>query len=129
MEEVWVPIFGIVFMFGGSIAIVALALRYKARKIEHEEIMKAIEQGQDLPMMRVERKYDFLKDLRWGVILVASGSGFYLFMKGGSYDMGRLAGIGWVLTLIGIGMIIMSLVTKHIMSEKANEDDKPDASK
>lgn len=129
MEAVWVPIFAIVFMFGGTIAIVALSLRYKARKLEHDEIMKAIENGQTPPTIEIERRYDFFKDLRWGIILAASGLGFFIFMREGSYDMSRLAGIGMIPTLIGIGMIILSLVTKHIMDEKAKENDKSDTSK
>jgi len=125
-EETWIPLFGIMFSLGGAVAIVALVLRFKARKMEHEEILKAIEMGQELPTMEIKKRYNYLNDLRVGVFLIAAGAGIAFFFEyisethWGS-DIIPLGGLGFVALFIGIGFVIMSFVLKGI-AEKENRN-------
>ena len=119
-----IPLFGIVFIFGGIVAIVALNLRFKARKLEHEELLKAMELGQKLPTLEVKKKFNFLNDLKTGIILVAVGFGFYAFMHDGNRHMAEIAGIGFIPGFIGIGMIAMALFVKNMTDkERARKQD------
>ena len=117
MEAVWVPIFGLLSVFGGTVAIVALALRFKARKMEHDEIMKAIELGQELPMVEIKRKYNYLNDLRIGVFLMAIGFGLVAFL-GDSYSSG-FERVGYVPIALGLGFMVMAFFLKGISDKEA----------
>jgi len=119
MAEELAPILAIIFIFGGTIAIVALALRFKARKLEHQEILKALEHGQELPMLEVRKKYNYLTDLRIGVFLIAAGLGTWLFLREipGAYSS---AAIGFIPALIGVGFVVMAFVIKNVAEKNGN---------
>lgn len=117
MEAIWVPIFITFFLFGGTVAIVALSLRFKARKMEHEEIMKAIELGQELPMVEIKRKYNYLNDLRIGVFLLAVGFGLVAFMSD-TYSSG-FERVGYIPVALGIGFIVMAFFLKGVADKEA----------
>jgi hypothetical protein len=121
----WVPIFGIVFFFGGIIAIVALSLRYSARKLEHQEILKAIERGQELPTMEIRKRYNYLNDLRIGIFLIATGAGIMIFFDRAAdsrwaWDTEPLVGLGAVPLVIGIGYIVLSFILKRVTDSGRN---------
>ena len=114
-----VPLFAIIFVFGGIVAIVAISLRFKARRLEHEEIMKAIEHGQELPTLEIKKRYNFLNDLRIGVFLIAIGLGVMMFFglfeeTRWSWDAEPLIGIGAIPLFIGIGYVVMALIMKKV---------------
>ena len=122
-----VPLFAIVFVFGGIVAIVAISLRFKARRLEHEEIMKAIEQGQELPTLEIKKRYNFLNDLRIGVFLIAIGLGVMMFFglleetRWSSWDAEPLIGIGAIPLFIGVGYVVMAFIMKKVTdSDKDN---------
>lgn len=116
MEYTWVPLFGIAFFFGSIVAIVALGIRLKARKIEHEEVMKALELGQQLPTLEVRQKYNYLNDLRNGIILAGTGLGIIALGQTTNSD---IAGVGAIPAFIGAGLIVMAFLVKSF-SDKEN---------
>lgn len=122
MQESIVALFAISFTFGSVIAIVAISLKFKARKLEHEEIMKAIEQGQDLPTLEVHRRPDYFTDLRNGIILLVSGIGISMFFREGSHGMREMAGLGYIPAFIGIGLIAIALVVRSIAEKEKKEE-------
>lgn len=86
MEEVLIPIFGIVFVFGAPVAIVALAMWAYSRKraLMHETLNKMIDSGQPVPAELIAA-FDASKPsnhLDKGVILlcVALGLAFFLWV-------------------------------------------------
>ncbi|HUX08242.1 MAG TPA: DUF6249 domain-containing protein [Acidobacteriota bacterium] len=116
---IWVPIVATVVTFSAVVAIVAISLRYKARRLEHEEIMKAIEHGQELPTLEIKKRYNFLNDLRIGVFLIAIGLGVMMFFglfeeTRWSWDAEPLIGIGAIPLFIGIGYVVMALIMKKV---------------
>lgn len=119
-----IPLFGITFFFGTIVAIVALSLKFRARKLEHDEVMKAIESGQELPQIEVKKHFDFLRDMKVGIITLATGLGLFIFLSEGDYDMRDMAGIGAIPMFIGIGIIAMALITKHLKDKEQSELDK-----
>ena len=121
MSTTLVPLFAIVFTFGSVIAIVAISLKFKARKIEHEEIMKALELGQELPTLEVKKRSNYLQDLRNGIIWLAVGVGIMVFFQAGDYDMERYMGIGAIPAFIGLGMITIAIVTKNISDREKDK--------
>ncbi len=116
-------VLAIIFTFGGAIAIVALSLRFKARKLEHQEILKALEHGQELPTLEVRKKYNYLTDLRIGVFLIAAGLGTWLFLREvpGAYSS---AAIGFIPALIGVGFVVMAFVLKNVADQNGNGNNK-----
>jgi hypothetical protein len=112
-----VPLFAIVSLFGGIVAIVALSLRFKARRLEHEEVMKAIERGQELPTLEIKRRYDYLNDIRIGVFCIAVGIGLMMFFNFASHsrwswDSEPMIGLGAIPLFIGIGYVVMAFIMK-----------------
>ena len=121
MSEALIPLFASTFTFGSIIAVVAIALKYRARKLEHDEIMKAIEQGQDLPTLEIRRRPDYFGDLRNGIILLVTGIGIYLFFSEGGHSMREMAGLGYIPAFIGVGLIAIALVVRNIAEKEKKE--------
>lgn len=113
MSENLIPIFVTMFLFGGTVAVVALVLRYKARKLEHQEVMRSLEHGQELPTLEVKRKYNYLNDLRIGIILAAAGLGTWAFLRETRYGS-DMAALGFIPMLIGIGFVVMGFILKNV---------------
>jgi len=120
MSAIWVPILAILMTFSSVVAIVMISLRYKARKLEHEEIMKALEKGQDLPTLEVHKKKDAQGDLKFGVILLAFGLGFYLFATNSAYAVREVAGIGFIFAFMGAGLIALYLISQKEQDKDEN---------
>jgi hypothetical protein len=117
MEEL-AGIFGIVFSFGTAIAIVALALRHSARKLEHTEIMKALEQGKELPSFEIKKRYNYLNDLRLGVIFLSVGIGALLWLlalEGANVYYYIHYSFAYVPISIGIGFLMMAVLLKTLV--------------
>jgi hypothetical protein len=112
-------IFGIVFSFGSAIAIVALALRHSARKLEHTEIMKALEQGKELPSIEIKKRYNYLNDLRLGIIFLSIGIGALLWLLAvqGIQEINFYIhySIAYVPISIGIGYLMMAALLKTLV--------------
>jgi hypothetical protein len=118
MSAIWVPIFGIVFTFTAIVAIVVVSLRYRARKLEHEEVMKALEEGRDIPTLEIRDQRRKDSDLKMGVILLATGAGLYLFLRDGTHDMANMAGLGYIPAFLGIGLIALWFISKNGENKK-----------
>lgn len=118
MSPIWIPIMAIFFTFTSIVAIVVVSLRYRARKLEHEEVMKALEAGRDLPVLEIHNKRKSDGDLKWGIILLATGIGLHLFLKEGSYGMNQMAGIGFIPAFIGVGLIAIWYISTRAEKDK-----------
>jgi hypothetical protein len=104
------------------ITLVSMNLRFKARKLEHDEIVKAIESGQDLPELKLKKpEADFMGDMRKGILWLASGTGIFLFFIKGDNGMSEVAGIGFIPMFVGLALIAISLISKY-MSEKPGDE-------
>jgi len=114
MSAIWVPILAILMTFSSVVAIVMISLRYKARKLEHEEIMKALEKGQDLPTLEIRKQKDAQGDLKFGVILLAFGLGFYLFATNSGYAVREVAGVGFIFAFDGFAVKVIVLRDKVV---------------
>jgi hypothetical protein len=118
MPVMLIPLFAIVFLFSTIVAIVVISLRYKARKLEHDEIMKALEQGREVPTLEVRRSKNKDGDLKVGVILLTTGLGLHLFLKQGVPDMQKMAGIGFIPVFIGAGLITLWFILNRNEEKK-----------
>lgn len=114
----WVPIIAITFVFGGAIAITALVLKYRARKLEHDEIMKSIEMGHEIPEINIRRKYSYLSDMRLGVFFTAVGVG--IFLAGSMLIEPEVKAFALIPILVGVGFIVMSFVLKSVAENEKN---------
>lgn len=108
------PLFGITFTFGTAVAIVAIALRHSARKLEHEEIMKALELGQQLPTVEVRKRHSFLTDLRLGVFFLMAGIGIYLWLYFSPYEREYFS-VSFIPIAVGVGFLVMAFVLKSVI--------------
>lgn len=113
MSAIWVPIMAIFFTFTSIVAIVFISLRYKARKLEHEEVMKAMEEGRELPTLEIHDRRKRDSDLKWGIILLATGGGLNLFLRNGTYEMSSISGIGYIPAFIGAGLIVLWFISSR----------------
>lgn len=116
MEELLIPIVGIVFPIGGSaaVAIVWMTFNYRKRRrlmeLHHAERMAAIERGMELPPLPIElidggmprrRRSSLLPGLVWALIGLAIAGG--TLITDGDYDLlvGGLIALG-----IGLAYLI-----------------------
>lgn len=114
-----VPIFTTLFVFGAAVAIVALALRQSARKLEHQEVMKALEMGQDIPSIEVKKKHSLITDLRWGIIFLTVGIGMLLWLLTLEFtdevSWHPHFSIAYVPIFVGIGFLVMAFMLKKVI--------------
>ena len=107
---VFIPIVAIVMSIGLVMFIVWLDFRRK--RLLHEERLKAIELGREIPPY-VEPKKDPLKT---GIILTCFGIGIGIAIGITSEEM-QTAALGAVLLIPGIGYIIYHFITKNRRQE------------
>jgi hypothetical protein len=103
-----IPLSGIFFAFTSPVALVALILAYKHRKLrmKHETLLKLAEKGVPIPPeLLSESGPRPNSDLRRGIILVAVGLGLSIFMaqvgNGAPWAIGLIpafAGLGYLIT-------------------------------
>ena len=83
MNELWIPILGIIAVFGAPVFIVWLALRahHQKRTLLHETINKLIEKDQPVPadMIKAFDTKKPMNHLQTGVILLSVGIGLGFF--------------------------------------------------
>ena len=110
-----IPIVAIVFSFGALVAIITLlvGMLNHRRKLEHEEIMLAIEKGVDVPLRTKRERNPF----GWPFFLIAFGVAFVI----GIIFSGTSEYLFWVFQpiLIGAGILAAHFLFKKM--KKKNE--------
>ena len=73
INETLIPLFGIVFALGGTVAVVAIALyfNYKKRQAQSQEILAAIEKGMDIPFPEPRARNYRAQGLIWTAVGIA----------------------------------------------------------
>ena len=107
------------FFTVGFVFTVYLISRYARRKLEHREIMKAIEHGQPLPMRKpAAKRRSYGNDLRTGVLLInfAIGFGLFIWLIHGQ----EATAVALVPLFIGAGYLINSTLTKRLKLDNGN---------
>lgn len=103
----------IVFIAIACVAAVYLLVRYFSRRLRSQEIIKAIEAGQELPAEPVRRR-DFVSELRTGVLFVAFAAGIAAFFALVDRDS-MVAGV--IPLFIGIGFLVNAALLRHFRDE------------
>lgn len=118
-EEVIVPIIAIVAVFGFPIFILLIifAYRNKERKARYALIEKALETGHDLPegLFKNEKQENNL--LAKGIMHISIGIGLGILLWFLTEEI-ALMGIGPLISIIGIGEIIIYLIQQHSEKKK-----------
>lgn len=114
MEDLLIPIFGIIFVFGSPVVIVALALAAYKRKraLMHETINKMIDSGQPVPadMIAAFEANKPANHLKVGAILLATGLGlaFFLTVLTGP----KIASVAALPLFLGVAFLILHKLDK-----------------
>jgi hypothetical protein len=120
MEDILIPIFGIVGIFGMPVFIVWIIHYFDKKNKEqfHSTLQKLIESGQELspdilqsiPGYKMEKNGE-RNDVRSGTITAAVGIGIVLF---GQYGVAEtpLVGIGLLVFSIGLGFLAYGIYNK-----------------
>ena len=114
-----IPIVAIVFSFGSFVAIIYLVVTsiYHRRKLEHEEIMLAIEKGVDVPFKSRGERNPFT----WSFFFIAFGLALVI----GMFFTGTSEWVFWAFLpiLIGAGML-----AAHFLFKKQKKKDETEIS-
>lgn len=114
MEDLLIPIFGIVFVFGSPVVIVALALAAYNRKraLMHETINKMVDSGQPVPadMIAAFEANKPGNHLKAGALLLATGLGlaFFLTVLTGP----KIASVAALPLFLGVAFLILHKLDK-----------------
>jgi hypothetical protein len=120
MEDILIPIFGIVGVFGTPVFIVWIIHYFESRseKKFHQTLQELIKSGQELspdilqsiPGYKMEKNGE-RNDVRSGTITAAVGIGIVLF---GQYGVAEtpLVGIGLLVFSIGLGFLAYGIYNK-----------------
>ena len=120
MEDILIPIFGIVGVFGMPVFIVWIVHYFesKSEKKFHQTLQELIKSGQELspdilqsiPGYKMEKNGE-RNDVRSGTITAAVGIGIVLF---GQYGVAEtpLVGIGLLVFSIGLGFLAYGIYNK-----------------
>ena len=117
MDMVLIPIFGIVFSLGGTVAVVAIALyfNYKKRQAQSREILAAIEKGIEIPFPPpATRNYHNL-GLIWSAVGIALTIAIFVSSQ-------VWAGAVWGLLPLAVGIAFLIIAR----GEKKRSADKGD---
>lgn len=140
MNEADLLAFITVFSLIGLLAIVLMVSRAYTRRLRSQEILKALEMGQELPDVKRPAR-PFLADLRTGVLLVCFSIGFFLFLAIVGDD--GMTAMALIPLFLGLGFAINAILIKRLggeqaatgaasapvtYAERASDDDRPDAS-
>lgn len=119
MREEEVVAFVMMMFTVGFIFMVFLITRYLRRKLEHREILAAIEHGQPLPLRQQKAKRTpYANDLRTGTLLVnfAIGFGLFVWLVGGE----EATAVALVPLFIGLGYLINAVLGKRLKLDNGN---------
>ncbi len=121
MEDILIPIFGIVGVFGMPVFIVWIVFYFDKRNKEqfHTTLQKLIESGQELspdliqsiPGYKMDKNGN-RNDIRSGTITVAVGIGIALFGFIGVQEE-ALIGIGLLVFSIGMGILVYGIYNRN----------------
>ncbi len=121
MEDILIPIFGIVGVFGMPVFIVWIVYYFDKRNKEqfHTTLQKLIESGQELspdliqsiPGYKMDKNGN-RNDIRSGTITVAVGIGIALFGFIGVQEE-ALIGIGLLVFSIGMGILVYGIYNRN----------------
>ncbi|HWA28363.1 MAG TPA: DUF6249 domain-containing protein [Lacunisphaera sp.] len=125
----WIAIAGILGGLTFTILLIYFGLKFVQRRQElwHETARLALEKGQPLPPlprdMQHEKHPDEHSDFRTGLIMIATGTGLYLFFY---YFMGtRLAFVGAIPGLIGVALLLFAIFNALFGCKKSPSADRP----
>ena len=119
MEDILIPIFGIVGVFGMPVFIVWIVYYFDKRNKEqfHTTLQKLIESGQELSLELLQsipgykEKNGERNDIRNGTITSGVGIGIALF--GQIISVTELVGIGALLLSTGLGILAYGIYNKN----------------
>ncbi len=121
MEDILIPIFGLVGVFGMPVFIVWIVFYFDKRNKEqfHTTLQKLIESGQELspdliqsiPGYKMDKNGN-RNDIRSGTITVAVGIGIALFGFIGVQEE-ALIGIGLLVFSIGMGILVYGIYNRN----------------
>lgn len=100
----------LVFLILGAVAVTYIVARFGARRLHSQEIIKAIEMGQELPMAP-RRRGSFFFELRSGILLIAFGIGLAIVMGFVDNGDGFIAGV--IPFLLGIGFLVNAFLVRR----------------
>ena len=115
MENVLIPIFGIIFTFGAPVLIVWLAFKHYGYKkaLMHETINKLVDAGQPVPpeLISAFEKKPGSHMLQNGVILLGVAIGLFIFL----YTLTGLdiASVAAIPLFIGLAFLILAKFDKR----------------
>ena len=120
MEDILIPIFGIVGVFGAPVFIVWIVHYFESRseKKFHQTLQELIKSGQELspdilqsiPGYKMEKNGE-RNDIRQGTITAGVGIGIVLFGQFGVAET-ALVGIGLLVLSIGLGILAYGIYNK-----------------
>jgi hypothetical protein len=108
-----VAIMGMLVSFGLPLALVAIVLMYKQRKLRmsHETIAKLAEKGLPVPPELLEpRSRHNSGTLRGGLVLVALGTALSIFLA----EVGQPWSIGLIPGLMGVALLLSWVIEKRL---------------
>lgn len=107
-ERILLPIVFIIFFFLGIVFIITIVFIYKhkEKKMRYELIRKTLEEGKEIPETIFKPSNEPKNMYAKGVINSFLGFGLGLFLWGTTGEFG-IGCIGFTLTLVGIGQIII----------------------
>jgi Domain of unknown function (DUF6249) len=108
-----VAIMGMLVSFGLPLALVAIVLMYKQRKLRmsHETIAKLAEKGLPVPPELLEpRSRRSSGTLRGGLVLIALGTALSIFFM----EVGQPWSIGLIPGLMGVALLLSWVIEKRL---------------
>jgi preprotein translocase subunit YajC len=103
--------------------VVGALVRHRERRMEHEEILKALEEGAEIVRPRTE---DALRHLRTGTLCIALAFGIFFFFwyARGSLEQSawghRMEAIAFIPLFLGIGFLINHFLEKRSAGNARN---------
>src|SRR3990172_309396 len=115
----------VVVSFFGSIAVIVGIMAYagfRARKLRHETIRLPLERGQPMPaeLLSGREEPTGARDLRRGLLLLATGLGLALFLWFHPYP-GVNWSVGFIPGLMGLAYLVAWLVTGRRWTASASD--------
>ena len=122
MEDILIPIFGIVGVFGMPVFIVWIVHYFDTKNKDkfHSTLQKLIESGQEvspellqsIPGYKAEKENGERSDIRSGTITAGVGIGIALLGQSKQLDETALFGIGLLVLSIGLAILAYGIYNK-----------------